>query len=138
IFLGAGTILFLGYTGFSLGLMTGYLSASGYNDTLWPTIITHSSFEILATLMAAVAGMKWGFSLILLGDPLRRHEFGLRFAQSFMLLVNAVIFFIVAALIEAYWSSGYVTSATHKYMTGITSWTLLIYYVLFYGRAATK
>lgn len=138
ILLGAGTLFFLGYTGFTLGLMMGYLSATGHHDTLWPVIITHSSFEILATLIAAVAGMKWGFSLILLGDPLRRHEFGMRFAQSVMLMINATVFFIIAALIEAYWSSGYITSASVKYMTGIASWTLLIFYLLFVGRTASR
>jgi uncharacterized membrane protein SpoIIM required for sporulation len=135
---GVGTLLFLGYTGFSLGLIMGYLSAEGYNDTLWPIIVTHSSFEILATLIAAVAGMKWGFSLVLISNPLRRREFGLRFAQSVLLLINAMVFFVVAGLIEAYWSAGYTTSATLKYGTGIISWSLLISYLLFYGRRAAK
>ena len=136
--LGVGTLVFLGYTGFSLGLMMGYLSAAGYNDMLWSTISTHSSFEILATLIAAVAGMKWGFSLVLIANPARRRQFGIRFAQSVLLLVNALVFFILAALIEAYWSSGFITSVQTKYFTGILSWAILIAYVLFFGRTKTK
>jgi uncharacterized membrane protein SpoIIM required for sporulation len=134
ILFGVGTILFLAYTGFSLGLITGYLSSIGYQDTLWPGIITHSSFEIMATIIAAVAGMKWGFSLVLLGHGTRRHEFGTRFAQSVLLLFHAIIFFVVAALIEAFWSFAFITTAETKYVTGFISWSLLISYLIFFGR----
>jgi uncharacterized membrane protein SpoIIM required for sporulation len=135
--LGAGTLFFLAYNGFSLGLMMGYLRATGYNDTLWSTILTHSSFETLAILLAAVAGMKWGFSLVLLSNPLRRRQFGMRFAQSVLLLVNAMVFFILAALIEAYWSSGFEATAQTKYLTGMVSWAVLIAYLVFFSRTTT-
>ncbi|MDQ1363685.1 MAG: hypothetical protein QG652_1547 [Pseudomonadota bacterium] len=136
--LGVGTLLFLGYTGFSLGLMIGYLSAAGYSNTLWPTIMAHSSFEILAILLAAVAGMKWGFSLVLIASPVRRREFGLRFAQSVLLLLNAIIFFAFAALIEAYWSSGFIASAQTKYIAGTLSWIILTGYFLYFSCFARK
>ena len=88
--------------------------------------------------MAAVAGSKWGLSLVLIFDPVRRHEFGLRFAQSLVLLVNAMVFFVIAALIESYWSFGVQTSLQTKYMVGVSSWAGLIIFLLFFGRVTTK
>lgn len=136
--LGIGTLCLLAYTGFSLGLMMGYLSATGYNEMLWPTILAHSSFEIIALLVAAVAGLKWGFSLVLISDPARRRDFSMRFAQSVVLLFNAMIFFVVAAFIEAYWSSGYVAATQTKYIVGALSWLLMISYLLFVGHTAKE
>ena len=138
IVFGVGSLLFLAYTGFSLGLMLGYLSASGVNEVLWSSIMTHSSFESLATIIAAIAGMKWGLSLGLLFDNSRRHVFGLRFAQSLILLLNAMVFVVCAAIIESFWSFGVDTGPQIKYLTGAMSWTVLISFLFFYGRAAGK
>ena len=138
ILVGVGSFIFLAYIGFSLGLMLGYLSLMGYGDVMWPSILAHSAFEITATIMAAVAGSKWGLSLVLIFNPVRRHEFGLRFAQSLVLLLNAMVFFVMAALIESYWSFGVQTTVQTKYMVGGLSWAGLIIFLLFFGRVTKK
>lgn len=135
---GVGTLALLAYNGFCLGLLMGYLVASGYSSTLWPSIIAHSSFEVMATLIAAAAGMKWGFSLVLLASPQRRAQFATRLAQSVMLLLYAFILFVLAALTEAWWSANYSISVPVKYFSGVVFWVLLPGFIMFYGRSTAR
>jgi uncharacterized membrane protein SpoIIM required for sporulation len=138
LLLGAGSLVFMAYIGFSLGLMIGLLSTTAYSDVMWSSIAAHSVFEMLATIIAAVAGLKWGMSLVLLVKPERRHEFGLRFAQSLLLLLNALVVFVLAALIESYWSFGVQTAVDTKFIVGAASWAAVISFLVFYGRVTTK
>ena len=138
VLLGAGSLIFLAYLGFSLGLMLGLLSSTAHSEVMWSTIAAHSGFEMLATIIAAVAGLKWGLSLVLITDAKRRHEFGLRFAQSIILLLNAMVFFVIAALIESYWSFGVQSSVLFKSLVGAACWIGLVSFLMFYGRSAAK
>ena len=45
ILLGIGTLFLLAYQGITMGLLMGYVTQSGYSETLWPFIIGHSSLE---------------------------------------------------------------------------------------------
>jgi Flp pilus assembly protein protease CpaA len=44
-----------------------------------------------------------------------------------------ILFLLIAAFIEAYWSSSAVTTAT-KYIVGTLLWLLVLGYLLFAGR----
>jgi uncharacterized membrane protein SpoIIM required for sporulation len=135
---GFGTLFLLAYNGICLGLMMGYLSVSGYSATLWPSILAHSSFETIATLVAATAGLKWGFSLILLASPLKRAQFVKRFAQSAFLLLNALVLFVLAALVEAFWSANYTIPVEYKYLSGLFFWIVLPGLIAYYGHVAAR
>ena len=58
---GIGTLVLLLYSAASLGMLMGYINLSGYSETMWPAIITHSSLELLSTIFAAVAGWVSGY-----------------------------------------------------------------------------
>jgi len=53
--------------------------------------------------------------------------------KSVLIIGGVILFLLIAAFIEAYWSSSAVTPAT-KYTVGALLWLLVLGYLLFAGR----
>jgi uncharacterized membrane protein SpoIIM required for sporulation len=136
IVFGVGTVITLLFNGLLIGAVAGYLAAQGYAETFFPFIVGHGAFELTAIVIAGVAGLKLGLALIAPGrynrlDALRRAA-----ADSVRLIYGVAGMLLLAAFIEAFWSSNDTFSATLRYSVGGVFWVLMIFYLGLAGRRA--
>lgn len=124
---GVGSLVLLAYQGFAMGVTTGYVWQLGYGVTLWPFIIGHSVFEFLAAILSAMAGLIVGRSLLKPGQSSRLQSFVESIKKSLIYLFFAMLFYLVAAFIETFWSSNVRIHILAKYLTGATLWLLILY-----------
>ncbi|MDX5373342.1 MAG: stage II sporulation protein M [Pseudomonadaceae bacterium] len=131
---GLGSLFFLLYNGLVIGAIAGHLTRIGYSETFWSFVIGHGAFELTAIAFAGAAGLKLGWALLAPGR-LRRGE-ALRCAagQAIQLVAGVILFLLIAAFVEAYWSSMTFASPHTKYAVGAGLWLLVLAYFLFAGR----
>ena len=132
---GVGTIFFLIYNGLLFGAVAGHLTNIGYAETFFTFVVGHGSFELTAIVIAGAAGLKLGLSLLSPGN-LTRLESLRRTAHVAIQLVYGVIFMLViAAFVEAFWSSNNALLGWQKYFVGGICWAFVILYFFIAGRA---
>ncbi|MFB0962836.1 MAG: stage II sporulation protein M, partial [Pseudomonas sp.] len=83
---------------------------------------------------AGAAGIKLGTALIAPGRLTRAHALRHAARISIRLLGGAIIFLLIAAFIEAYWSSSNSLSVTTKVTVGAALWALVLLYLGYSGR----
>lgn len=134
LLLGIGTLITLVFNGLTVGGVAGHLTHIGYSDTFWPFVVGHSAFELTAIVLSGVAGFKLGLAVL---SPHRRSRFeAVRKAasDSVPIIGGAAIMFVMAAFIEAFWSSTTWPPSTVKYVVASILWLLVIAYFSFMGR----
>ncbi len=129
-----GTVVILLFNGLYIGAIAGHLTYIGYTATFWPFVAGHSSIELMAIALSGAAGFKLGFSIISPGRKSRMRSLRDAAKQTMNLMYGVASMFILAAFIEAYWSSMSDVDPTVKYTVGIGLWVLLIAYFIFAGR----
>jgi uncharacterized membrane protein SpoIIM required for sporulation len=131
---GLGSVFFLVFNGLIIGAVSGHLSEIGYGQTFWSFVIGHGAFELSSIALAGAAGLQLGWSLIAPG-PLARSE-SLRLAAriSVQMLCGVMLLLLIAAFIEAYWSSTTSIAPWIKYLVGSALWLLVAAYLIFAGR----
>lgn len=137
IVFGIGAIITLLFNGLLIGAVAGYLAAQGYAETFFPFIVGHGAFELTAIVIAGMAGLKLGLALLAPGrysrlDALRRAA-----TDSVRLIYGAAGMLLLAAFIEAFWSSNHTLPATLRYSVGGVFWVLVLFYLGLAGRRAT-
>lgn len=134
VFFGIGSLFFLFFNGVMIGAVAGHLTQAGLGNTFWPFVAGHSAFELTGIMLAGAAGLKLGWALVSPGR-LRRSE-ALRGAAiiSVRLIGGVMMFLLIAAFIEAYWSSMTWPSAGAKYLVGAALWLLVCAYLTLAGR----
>lgn len=131
IFACAGSIFFLFFNGLMIGATAGHLTHMGFADTFYPFIAGHGSFELTAIALAGAAGLRLGYALV---DPKQLSRLqALRFAgaDAVKIIYIVTLMLLVAALIEAFWSSSRTVPAAVKYAVGLGFWALVLYYLVF-------
>lgn len=133
ILFGIGSILVVLYNGIYLGAVSGHLILIGYGESFFSFVSSHSALELMAIAISGVTGLKLGWSLIAPG-PLRRVESLKRTAFQVMpLLYGSTAMLLLAAIVEAFWSSLQLPVLI-KYCFGLGWWLVLLTYFLFSGR----
>lgn len=129
ILLGAGAVFNLVFNGVVIGAVAGYLTELGHNETFWPFVIGHGAFELTAIAIAGGAGIKLGYGLLAPGRLSRKQSL-IKAAREAMPLVYGVFFFLlVAAFLEAFWSSSSNLSVETRLWAGGCFWLLSISYL---------
>lgn len=129
ILLGAGALFNLIYNGVAIGAVAGYLTELGHNETFWPFVIGHGAFELTAIAISGGAGLKLGFGLLAPGRLSRKQSL-IKAAREAMPLVYGVFFFLlIAAFLEAFWSSSSSLPVYAKLGAGGCFWLLVISYL---------
>lgn len=131
---GLGSVFFLVFNGLTIGAVCGYLSEIGYGQTFWSFVIGHGAFELSAIALAGAAGLQLGWSLIAPGPLARSESLLLAARKSVQMLCGVMIFLLIAAFIEAYWSSTTTVAPWIKYLVGSALWLLVATYLIFAGR----
>ncbi len=131
---GLGSVSYLVFNGVTIGAATGHLLHAGYSQTFLSFVAGHGSFELTAIVLAGAGGMMLGHALIAPGEQSRLAALRLRARSAVEILLGAGFMLLIAAFIEAFWSSSSFVVAWVKYVVGITLWMVVLGYLIFSGR----
>ncbi|MCU4675271.1 stage II sporulation protein M [Catenovulum sp. 2E275] len=126
--LGVGALFFLIFNGFFFGAISAHIVNIGYQSTFFSFVITHGSFELTAIVLSAAAGTHIGYSLLNPGRLSRSIAVKQAAKRAFPVMFGAFIFLIIAAFIEAFWSSSLWLPNSVKYTVGACCWIFIAIY----------
>jgi uncharacterized membrane protein SpoIIM required for sporulation len=136
LFVGLGTLFFLAYNGAFAGALAGFLTERGLSETFYSFVATHSSFELTAIVLSGAAGLRLGHSLLAPGRRTRAQALLIAARESAVLLYGVVAMLLIAAAVEAFWSSARWLPSIVKYGVAAVCWTFVVAYLAFQGRRA--
>lgn len=134
LFAGIGSLFYLALNGAFSGALGGYLTRQGLSSTFYPFVATHSAFELTAITLSGAAGLKIGHALIAPGVRTRGHALVIAARESVVILYGVTALLLVAAAIEAFWSSATWLPPAVKYGVAALCWTAVAAYLTFQGR----
>jgi uncharacterized membrane protein SpoIIM required for sporulation len=133
---GLGSIFFLVYNGALFGAIAGYLTERGLGETFYSFVATHGAFELTAIVLSGAAGLKLGRSLLAPGRLTRRESLVRAARECVVVIYGVAVMLIVAAAVEAFWSSAAWVPAGVKYAVAGVCWLVVFVYFAFQGRHA--
>ena len=136
IFLGLGSIWFLLENGFISGAVAGYVSARGLGGNFFPFVATHSAFELTAIVLAGAAGLRLGHALLAPGRNTRASALAIAGREVAVIIYGVVVMLLIAASIEAFWSSSQWLPVPVKYASAALCWCAVLLYLARQGRNA--
>jgi len=134
ILVGIGTLLVLFFNGMFIGGIAGHLTRLDYIDTFYPFVVGHGSFELTAIVFSGAAGLRLGYAIISPGPFSRLDSLRLAGRDVVPMIYGIVLMLVIAAFLEAFWSSSTLLSSETKYATGAGLWMLVLWYSFSGGR----
>ena len=134
ILAGIGSFVILCFNGAFLGAAAGHIINAGFGETFFPFIIGHSSFELTAIVLSAQAGLILGYRLFVTGGLSRTASLKSAGKTALPIIAGAALMLVVAASIEAFWSSRHGLAPALRYGAGTAGWVFVILYFVFAGR----
>lgn len=131
---GLGSLFFLGYNGLHIGVIAGYLTGRGLGEAFWSFVATHSSFELVAVVLSGTAGLRLGHALLAPGRRSRLEALKHAAREAIVIVYGVIALLLIAAALEAFWSSARWVPAPVKYATGTAGWLLVLAWLLGAGR----
>jgi uncharacterized membrane protein SpoIIM required for sporulation len=136
LFAGLGSVFFLAYNGALFGAIAGYLTQRGLGPVFYSFVATHSAFELTAIVLSGAAGLRIGHALLAPGRLPRRQALVLATRSSASILYGVVAMLVVAAGVEAFWSSAQWLAPAVKYGVAALCWVSVLGYLTRQGRDA--
>lgn len=134
LFFGIGSILYLVLNGVMAGSVAGYLTWRGHGENFYSFVVTHGAFELTAIVIAGAAGLMLGGALLAPGRRPRLAALKAAAGQAIVLVYGVTAMLVVAAAIEAFWSSARWVDPGVKYAVGAACWAMVLAYLAFQGR----
>lgn len=134
LFFGLGSVFYLFYNGLILGAVAAHLVNINYHSTFFPFVIGHGAFELTAIVIAGAAGLMLGHSLVRPQQQTRLEALKTMSLKALDLLYGVIIMLVMAAFLEAFWSSNSALPALVKYSVGGFLWLFVMGYFAFAGR----
>ena len=134
LLLGVGSLFVVGYNGVILGAVAGLLVAHGDSERFFSFVITHSAFELTAILLSGAAGLKLGHAVLAPGRLTRTQALTRAARETSPVVACFFVMLVIAAAIEAFWSSAGWIAPGVKYAVGGGCWAAVIAYLGFQGR----
>jgi uncharacterized membrane protein SpoIIM required for sporulation len=138
ILAGIGSLLILCFNAIFLGIIQGHLINAGYAKTLYSFIIAHSAFELTAIIFSAYAGLLLGYSFFVTKGLSRGASIRNAGKSALPIIAGSTIMLVIAAVIEAFWSSKHQLPFMLRIISGACMWVIVLFYFLFAGRKAGK
>lgn len=131
---GAGTVFILATNGLILGGIGAHLTLEGRGEAFWSFVVGHGAFELTAIVIAGAAGLRLGSALVAPGR--RRRSQALREAagRALPLVLGVAVLLLVAAFVEAFWSSTMSVGSATKAWVGAACWLAVAVYLSGFGR----
>jgi len=129
---GLGTIYVLARNALMLGAALGLGAYQGKLIIMGAVVVPHGVIEISAILLAAAAGLRFGYSLVNPGDLLRRDALLIAAHEAVRLAAATIPVFAVAGLIEGLVSplaAGTIATNLSRYGIGLVTGTALYVYL---------
>lgn len=131
---GVGSIFFLVFNGLLFGAVAGHLTNAEYTETFFTFVVGHGSFELTAIVISGAAGLKLGYHLLNPGNRTRLEALKQAGRIAIRLVYGVIIMLVIAAFIEAFWSSNNILVPWQKYLVGAALWMVVIAYLCLSGR----
>ena len=122
---GVGTVFYLIFNALQIGGVAGFLTARGHGPVFWSFVASHSPFELSAIVISGAAGLMLGHALLAPGRWRRTQALARAGQASVPLVGAAIVLFLVAAALEAFWSSSSWVPPAAKYATSALGWVLV-------------
>ena len=103
--LGVGAVYVLAANGVIIGGVAGHLTQMGNGGPFWRFVAAHAAFELTALVIAGGAGLKLGLTLLAPGRQRRGPAMVAAGWIGAQLALGAFAMLLIAAAIEAFWSS---------------------------------
>lgn len=132
------TIFSLAFNGLSIGAVAGHLTRIGYDETFFSFVVGHGAFELTALVFAGGAGLMLAHALVAPGIRTRWQALRTISGPSIEILLGAAVMLLLAAFIEAFWSSSSTLTPVIKYCVGAVLWGLVGSYFVFAGRGRKR
>lgn len=123
---GVGTILVLLANGLNIGAVAGHLQAIGHGDPFWRFVAGHAPLELTAIVIAGGAGLRLGVDLVAPGRRRRRDALVRAGRIGARLCLGVAAMLLLAAFVEAFWSSTQSIPAWIKYGVSALLWLLVL------------
>jgi uncharacterized membrane protein SpoIIM required for sporulation len=133
---GLGSTFFLLYNGAVFGAVAGYLTERGLAGPFYSFVATHGAFELTAIALAGGAGLKLGFALLAPGRRTRGASLVQAAKDSVVIVYGLTAMLIIAAAVEAFWSSAAWVPYGVKYAVAGLCWLAVLAYLTLQGRRA--
>ncbi len=138
LFLAVGSIFVLAFNGLYIGAISGHLTSLGFTSTFYPFVVGHGSFELTAIVFSGAAGLKIGFAILVPGQYTRLKSLQRAAKDAIKIMYGVFVMLLIAAFIEAFWSSSSTMPNAVKYSVGAFLWAFVIYYCFFFARQRVK
>jgi uncharacterized membrane protein SpoIIM required for sporulation len=135
---GVGSLLFVGFNGVLLGAVAGFLTARGHGLTFYSFVVGHGAFELTAIVIAGAAGLRLGRALWAPGRMTRLQALQAAAQEAVVLVYGVAAMLLVAAFLEAFWSSAAWVTPQVKLGVGALLWALVLAYLGWQGRGVVK
>lgn len=136
LFAGVGSLFFLAFNGAFSGAIAGYLTRQGLSPTFFSFVVTHSSLELTAIVLSGAAGLRIGHAVLSPGRLTRRQSVVNAARDCAVVLYGVTAMLIIAAAIEAFWSSASWLPPSLRYSVAACCWTAVLGYFTLQGRRA--
>ncbi|MDR2160508.1 MAG: stage II sporulation protein M [Treponema sp.] len=134
ILAGIGSLFLLCVNAVFFGTVAGHIINCGFGSTFFPFIVAHGSFELTAILLSAQGGLILGYRLFVTGGLSRTASLRRAGRDALPLITGSALLLVIAAAVEAFWSSRHTLPLPLRLGTGAACWVLLAVYFLFAGR----
>jgi uncharacterized membrane protein SpoIIM required for sporulation len=138
LFLGVGSLFILAANGIFLGAAAGHIINVGYYQTFFSFVIGHSAFELTAIVISAQAGLYLGYRLFVPQGLSRGAALRKAGKTVLPLISGSAIMLVIAAIVEAFWSSRHEIPQFVRLVIGMILIVLVSYYFIFAGRSHSR
>lgn len=133
---GLGSLWFLIMNGVFGGAIAGYVTALGYGARFYSFVVTHSAFELTAIVLSGGSGLRIGMSVLFPGRVPRMAALQTAAHGTSVIVFGAAVMLVIAAFIEAFWSSAVWVDPLAKYAFAAACWFLVILFFVRRARAS--
>ncbi|MFD2111149.1 stage II sporulation protein M [Thiorhodococcus fuscus] len=134
---GLGSAFVLLFNGLHIGAAAGHLTRLDYGGTFWPFVSGHGPYELTAIAISGASGLLLGKALLAPGNRPRLVALRRNAVDAIRLVGGAGLMLLLAAVVEAFWSSGPAPSVV-KYAVGAAGWILVALYLTLAGRGRPR
>ena len=134
LLLGIGSLVMVGYNGLLFGAIAGFLVTRGDSERFFSFVVTHSAFELTAIVLSGAAGLKLGHAVLAPGRLTRTQALMRAARETSPVVFCFVAMLLIAAAIEAFWSSAGWIAPGVKYVVGGCCWALVFAYLGLQGK----
>ncbi|MDR3139818.1 MAG: stage II sporulation protein M [Treponema sp.] len=138
ILAGIWSLLVLITNAVALGTVAGHIINRGFGASFFSFVIGHSSFELTAIVLSAQGGLLLGYRFFVPRGLSRAASLRRAGKAAMPLIIGSALLLVLAAVIEAFWSSRHELPAELRYGAGFAGWVLLVFYFLRAGRPSPE